>query len=472
MAVGLQLPARSAKRVSIETRLLVAACAPLLAALLCAASVVYVGIRGDEAAELKLRARLVASALAESAQYDFLQGDRAAARRSMQAVLAAEPSVRQITLLDGGRTPLLAFGEAPRDEPYESVEVALQQVDAGQEPVPRHKGYVRVFISKLELSSSKRAHLVEAGIALVLVGVASVVAVVSLIRRVSVPLESAARCLHDVSKFELEQARLLPLDGVMGDVHGSIRTLAEHLMESQERGQAQLASQTRDLHALVSATARETRDKQRLLDYGDKLVEKERERIASEIHDQLGGGLVSIRLQAEALARKAKHLGQEGLESIARKIVSTSTELYDGTRSITRQLRPEVLEMLGLGGAIEEMVRQLDESHPHCRFRYQPISPVPDPKGEYSITAFRVVQEALTNIIKHAKAKNVDVTLSTAEAPRHLRIVVADDGQGMEKSKSEGTGLGMMGMKERIERVGGVMSVKSDGTGTALTFVL
>ena len=472
MASGVQPPAGSAKRVSIEARLLIAACAPLLAALLCAATIVYVGIKGDQAADLTLKARLVASALAESAQYDFLQGDRAAARRSMQAVLAAEPSVRQITLLDAGRTPLLAFGEVPKDEPYESVEVALQQVDSGQEHVPRHKGYVRVFISSPQLSSSKRSHLLEAGIALFLVGVASVAAAVSLVRRVSVPLENAARCLHGLSKFEVEQARLLPLDGVLGDLHGSIRTLAQHLTDSQERGQAQLTSQTRDLHALLSATAREAKDKQRLLDYGDKLIEKERERIASEIHDQLGGGLVSIRLQAEALARKAKNLGQEGLESIARQIVSTLTELYDGTRSITRQLRPEVLEMLGLGGAIEEMVRQLDESHPQCRFKYQPISPVPDPKGEYSITAFRVVQEALTNIIKHAKAKNVDVTLSSAEGPRHLRIVVADDGQGMEKSKGEGTGLGMMGMQERVERVGGVMSIKSDGTGTVLTFVL
>ena len=472
MASAVQPPENSTKRISIEARLLIAACAPLLAALFAAAAIVYVGIKGDQAAELSLKARLVASALAESAQYDFLQGDRAAARRSMQAVLAAEPSVRQITLLDAGRTPLLAFGEAPKDEPYESVEVALQQIDSAQEPVPRHKGYVRVFISKPQLSPSKRSHLFDAAMALLLVGAASVAAAVTLVRRVSVPLKHATRCLQGLAMSEVEQARLLPADGILGDLHGSIRTLAQHLTDSQERGQAQLASQTRDLHALLSATARETKDKQRLLDYGDKLIEKERERIASEIHDQLGGGLVSIRLQAEALARRAKNLGQEGLESIARQIVSTLTELYDGTRSITRQLRPEVLEMLGLGGAIEEMVRHLDESHPQCRFKYQPISPVPDPKGEYSITAFRVVQEALTNIIKHAKAKNVDVTLSSAEGPRHLRIVVADDGQGMEQSKGDGAGLGMMGMQERVERVGGVMSIKSDGTGTVLTFVL
>ena len=462
--------ARLAKSASSGRSLLIASCGPLLAVVACAAIPLYIATKNGEAAEALSRAHLAASILAETAAYDVSQGDSTAATRSMHAVMAAEPAVRQISLLDGNRAPLVAFGDVSRDQQYEIVEVPIQRADFLRDGVPSVKGFVRVFVAPPTVSADILANMIRAELAMVLIGGAGLVAAVYLTRRVSVPLDLATQSVRALSRMELEKVNALLARGQLGELHQDIEILSHQLAQSRQREIE--ASQTRDLRALVSATSRETKDKQRLLDYGDKLIEKERERIANEIHDELGSGLVGIRLQAEALARKAHSLNQDSLEAIARQIVTTSTHLYDGTRNIAQQLRPEMLELLGLGGAIEEIVRQLNEAHAQCRFNYQPLPPIEDPKGELSITAFRVTQEALTNIVKHAKATNVDVTLSPAESPRHVRIVVADNGQGFGASGTEGAGLGLLGMRERIERVGGVMSVKSDAAGTVLTFVL
>jgi signal transduction histidine kinase len=459
---------------TLRNRLLVTACLPVVVATLGAALLVVAATARGEREELRARAKLVAAALAESAEYDLQQGNRSSARRAMQAVLSADASVRQITLLDEARAPLLTVGEAPRDEPYEAVEASVQVTGAreGATPGQPQRGFVKVLVADPGLSAAKRAGAIRAYLALTLIAACCLGLGVALAQRLSVRLAAVRDSLQALSKLDLEEAREIASGGAPSEFPALIDGVAQRLAEAGKQAQGQLSSQTRDLHALLSAASREAKDKQRLLDDGDKLIERERARIAGEIHDQLGAGLVSIRLQAEALTRKAREAGQETLASIASSIVEIATTLYDTSRSITRELRPEALEMLGLDGAIAEMVRRLDESHPKCHFRYHRTPSLRDPDEQISITAYRVVQEALTNIVKHADAEHVDVTLNAAEPPRHMRIVVADDGKGLRASAGEGTGLGMIGMRERVERVSGVMSVTSGSEGTVLTFVL
>ena len=302
--------ARLARNASTERSLLIASCGPLLAVAVCAAISLYFAVTSIGVAEATFRARLAASVLASTAIYDLSQGDRTAATRSMRGVMAAEPAIRQIALLDSNRTPLLAIGEVSRDDRYEPMEVPFQQVEPGQ-GVPAIKGFVRVFAAPPAISAETRANLIRAELVILLVGCAGLGAAAHLTRRVSVPLASATQSVRALSRMELENVSTSSATGELGELNQDIENLSQHLAQSRQREHDTLTSQTRDLRALLSATSRETKDKQRLLDYGDKLIEKERERIANEVHDQLGGGLVSIRLQAD--------LGPQGTQPKTRR---------------------------------------------------------------------------------------------------------------------------------------------------------
>jgi two-component system sensor histidine kinase UhpB len=460
--------------------LLLATCLPVAVGFALAAAILDLSSRSDEHDELTARARLVAVALAESAQYDIVQGDKDAARRSMQAILGADPTVVQIVLLDATRTPMLAFGDLPRDAGHVSVEVATQQVNRSTPERQRlsqpPNGFVRVYMSSTALGKSKQAARRRGQIALVLSAIASIAIGLAITRRFRSQLNASLDAMRSLANPNTagtangQGAALSNRD--YGPFQRAVTDLIKVLTESHQRAQDQVALRTRDLSAIVSDQARRTQAKERLLDHDHKVIERERARIAREIHDQLGGGVVSIRLHAEALARKAGKSGQAELAAEASHIVQRLNALYDEAREITRKLRPEVLEMLGLRGAVQELVRQLDETHPDCTFTFHPDESAPNPAGDLSIVAFRVVQEALTNIVKHADARHVDVTLSRAEQPRQVRMVVADDGVGFgEKAEASG-GLGLMSMRERVERAGGVLSMTSGPAGTVLTFVI
>ncbi|MCW7536751.1 histidine kinase [Aquabacterium sp. A7-Y] len=462
---------------SIKARLLVAASLPLPVLLVACAGIVYLAIQGNAEAELLARAELAASALAESAQYDLIQGDKAAARRSMQAVIAADPSIKQITLLDGRRNPLLAFGEVPQDEPYATVEVPMQVVDSARADAhtaaSQHKGFVRVFVASPQLESGKRIQLaIWMSVLLAAGGMCGVLAL-QLTRQVSRPIEEAASAIQALARSEPPPRETTAVfRGELGALHAAIEQVAQQLAGSRQRQQEAIAVQTRDLQAAVSAAARSARENQRLLAYGDRMVEEERQRIALELHDTINAELVSLRLRAETIASRTAACEQPEIESMARHIVATANDLYSSTRNIVTQLRPELLETLGLSGAIEEMVRRMDNTHPDCNFEYRSSIPASDLPNNLSITAFRVAQEAISNVIKHADAKHVAVALDREAPPHRLRLVVADDGQGLKAVAGEGAGLGMIGMRERVERQGGVFSVTSGDAGTVITALL
>lgn len=456
-------------------RLYLAVMVPVSLGLLCASLILDYSSRSDEETELTARGRLVAVALAESAQYDFLQGDKDAARRSMQAILEADPTVRQIVLLDAGRTPLLAFGDLAREGGYVPVEVPTRQVDQGhQDPQKlsqQHSGFVRVYMASPSLAKSKQLARAHAQVALLVSSMGALLIGIAIAQRLRDQVDAALQAMSSLAAAD-SQPPTLKAGTDYGPFRGPLDALGRLLQQIHHRMQEQLTVRTRDLNALVSDQARRTQDKERLLVHDHQVIEKERARIAQEVHDRLGGGIVSARLHVEALGRKASKAGQLALANEAAQIKQQLDAVYADTRDIAQKLRPEVLELLGLRGAVQELVRQLDETHPDCSFNFQADDAAPTPDSDLSIVAFRVVQEALTNIVKHARAKHVDVTLAAAEPPRRVRVVVVDDGVGLAAGASSSGGMGMMSMRERVERAGGVLSVTSGAEGTALTFVI
>jgi len=195
--------------------------------------------------------------------------------------------------------------------------------------------------------------------------------------------------------------------------------------------------------------------------------EHERRHIAREIHDELGQALTGLKLEVSFIARQR---GAEA-ETIRLKLAGLG-RMIDGTiesvRQLAAELRPQLLDELGLSDAIRW---QVDEFAKRTGIRC--VLELSESEIEWSqdqaIATFRIVQESLTNVVRHANAKNVLIKLGTSDGTIVLEI--ADDGKGItEKQASGGRSFGLLGMRERARMFGGSFRIESrDGGGTTVT---
>jgi signal transduction histidine kinase len=192
--------------------------------------------------------------------------------------------------------------------------------------------------------------------------------------------------------------------------------------------------------------------------------------VAREIHDELGQALTVLKLELSWLQAKPQHNRRE-----FRKKVKSMMDHVDNTiqtmRKIVSDLRPSILDDLGLIPAIEWQVKEF-QKRTGIRTRFRSNVDEADITSERSAAVFRVVQEALTNIMRHANAKTVKVELKKEKGL--LKISVSDDGQGMtDDTITDLKSLGIVGMRERTFRIGGNFKIHSTpGSGTRVEIVL
>ena len=211
---------------------------------------------------------------------------------------------------------------------------------------------------------------------------------------------------------------------------------------------------------------RTLKENQHLSRHAISVQEKERKFIAQEIHDETGQYLTSIRMDALALQKTNPNQMLE----IAARIASNIGHVQKSIHTLIKQLRPIALNSQGLG----ETIKQLFQDwlvHNHATYSELDLG-LEDyifPE-EINIVAFRIVQEALTNISKHANASNVRIKVCISHIEHHpnLCIEVQDNGKGINFKRPNG--LGLVGMRERVESLNGKFSVKSERyVGTCIT---
>jgi len=196
--------------------------------------------------------------------------------------------------------------------------------------------------------------------------------------------------------------------------------------------------------------------------------EEESIRIAREIHDELGGALTGLKMD---LSWIGKRLSEQSRRAVQQKLLST-LELIDDTvhkvRNISTELRPAVLDDLGLAAAIEWQAREFQRrTEIECRILSLWEDGTLGP--EKSTALFRIFQEILTNVIRHSGASRVEVSME--ESDGSLVLKVSDNGRGIKESEvAEAKSLGLLGMRERAVVFGGrVEVVGEEGRGTAVT---
>jgi len=423
---------RAKWRLGTRGRLLAITLLPVLALFVTLTWYNYQSRQSEVHAELAERGQLLASALVASSEISLVHGQFDELRATINGMLQTDSAIHRVTLLDADRKPLLdvaARGDAlPEARYYEAaVHKRLLYVTGGGNRNVGTMGYVQVRMSPTALLRKAR------------------------------------------SRFQLELA--VALAGLL---------VCAGLAWQMTSGFAS------SLQASMQAVRAADAEKRRLLQRVTTAVEDERKAIALEIHDELNATLIAVRLEAQQIAGLASGMladagsgdgasagpagGAAAAEKIhdkAQAITKLALGLYNSGRTLVRRLRPEMLDMLGLQGALEEMVRQVGSSHPACRFSLRTEGDFAGLDGDAAISAYRIVQESLSNIVKHARASTASV-----EVARHgnaLQIAVADDGIGFDPARTA-AGVGLAGMRERVQALGGSFTMDcTSGTRIAIT---
>lgn len=268
----------------------------------------------------------------------------------------------------------------------------------------------------------------------------------------SVPLVSKNRVLgvmniasHELDRFDPEDVQLL------GSVSSQIAVALENAELYQELQRRQ-ERRGELLHLTISTQ------------------EEERKRIARGLHDETSQALTSLALNLEMAADSLPASAVEAKAKL-KEVLATATRTLDEIHNIIYELRPTLLDDLGLIAALKWHVENYLETAGVTAYLETDGEERRLP-SEVEVGLFRVVQEATTNIVRHARAESAFVFLDFEESSVVMRI--EDDGQGFDphqvaKDKDRERGLGLLGMKERVEQLGGTLSIVSrPGEGTQI----
>jgi two-component system sensor histidine kinase UhpB len=241
-------------------------------------------------------------------------------------------------------------------------------------------------------------------------------------------------------------------------------------------GAPELAAICTRLNDLAATLGEVVEERRRLAERAVSLQDSERKEIARELHDEFGPYLFALRAHVGAMMRLAEtheHPLADGLRKHGAAILGQVNELQQLTRRILEKLRPVGLAELGLREALGALLRLWNESHPDVTIE----TTISDSLGETGETAdltiYRVVQEALTNVFRHAGATEVNVSIAPAEraggphGDRDYTLVrVCDNGRGLMPDHK--FGLGLTGMRERLLALGGTLAVASNDSGVTI----
>jgi signal transduction histidine kinase len=191
--------------------------------------------------------------------------------------------------------------------------------------------------------------------------------------------------------------------------------------------------------------------------------ELERGRLARELHDETGQALTSILLGLKALEEK---LGDAGSRASAAELRELVVATLQDVRRLAVELRPSALDDFGLVAALERLTASISEQT-GIKIDFEPALTTERLPEEVETALYRIVQESLTNVVKHAKARNVSVLVTRRDGA--VKAVIEDDGRGFEPAERRGEGFGLVGMSERLALLGGRLEIESsEEAGTTI----
>jgi len=226
----------------------------------------------------------------------------------------------------------------------------------------------------------------------------------------------------------------------------------------------EVSNRTQQLQTAEARSTKLLQENRQLIHNSLEIQEAERKHLARELHDELGQCLTAIQADAELIRDLSNQ--DKRIETSAAAIMDVSSRVYNVVHSMIHRLRPGILDNLGLVEALRDEIKAWESRNPetHCNF---------STKGDLSrlnehsnIMLYRIVQECLTNISKHAHASIVNIALQ--KSPDKLSLKVNDNGNGF-NALQHNQGLGLIGMRERVESLNGNLQLDTQqGKGVSI----
>jgi PAS domain S-box-containing protein len=273
--------------------------------------------------------------------------------------------------------------------------------------------------------------------------------------------------------IEMSETCRVTRDGRLVDVALSAAPLVEPV---GDRVIGEICSM-RDIteHKVAQQAERELDQNRKLTHLIQSRLEEERRAIARELHDELGQCVTAIKTIGTAISNRSQQ--DPEVHANAQTIVSVAAHLYDVVHGIIRQLRPTALDHLGLSETLRDTVSAWRSRHPETECELTIEGDVEGLGETINITVYRIVQECLTNVVRHAAATRAEVRVARERgAPGEdiLRIRVRDNGKGLAGGElREPARFGLMGMRERVQGLNGEFSIETQsGQGVTVTAIL
>jgi signal transduction histidine kinase len=305
--------------------------------------------------------------------------------------------------------------------------------------------YIGISLARLNRQiMTTRLGIGAIGALIIAISFVAVILVSDLLTR---PLRQVAKAAHQIAAGDLDHR--LPITGgdEIGQLAGSFNEMASRVAERD----ASLRQSHEQLRVLSK----------RLL----SVQEQERVRIAREVHDELGQALTALKIDLQQLGMRHRQV-----EESLRPLAKTIDGIIDLVRRIATDLRPAILDDLGIAAALEQQLRRVREST--GMKTTLTISEEPSLDMLTGVTLYRIAQEGLSNVMRHAGATEVEISLEIGDGTAELAI--RDNGRGISSEKiGAPESLGLIGIRERAELLGGSVNIEGrDGAGTTLTAIL
>lgn len=211
----------------------------------------------------------------------------------------------------------------------------------------------------------------------------------------------------------------------------------------------------RDVSKRIEAEEELAEERRKRLYEITDVQEREKKRIARELHDGIGQMLFGTKIHLESLKRKVK--GQDAISEMVGDIEMELSNIIEEVRSLSRRLRPSILDDFGLVPALEQLFTQFQKST-SVTINVKIAKKSDRLEGRYETAIYRIIQEAMNNAVRHGQAKQIWVNLEEKKSENVL--IVRDDGDGFKMDEVE-FGHGTTNMKERAETIGGIFEMSS-----------
>ncbi len=421
--------------------------------------------------ELVDDANTIGTILAESSRLAVGQGNYDSLQQTLNGIIVADHNLRRIEVLDAQRNIILVKKSGNmRAEEGRQFSYAIQSDTISSANQQAVLGYIQLYLTPELMTADLVRHIALVSAILLVFALSSGLFALWLSRSITVPLQLAMNALKIIRGGQYHQQVEVTTKGEIGQLQETINQIAISFDEYKIELENKVQARTIELQRSRDVIAKADSEKRRLIQKVQSIVEEERKSIAAEIHDELNATLIAAKLSSQRILSMTKeediNHNAAQISEHAQHIIQLTSNLYTSARNIVRRLRPEILDMLGLQGAINDVIENYQSMQLQCHFTFSPEGDLSNLPTGLDITVYRLVQEALSNVIKHAGATHTSVRIK--QQGELLQVSVIDNGCGFDIASTE-SGIGIIGMRERVYAFHGQFKIESEvGVGTTL----